>query len=150
MKKICLFFSVLFVVISAFGCDLKIERDVFYLPQDEIESIEIQREYFHEEDGTSYFQSKKITEKSDLKEIGEKIRKLPVKRASSGEPHPITDFSLIILIKGKREHHLILTEKMAFYDQIAYEYNDSDTYNDFIKLYNDLEYSEEKTEPDRF
>lgn len=131
------------------GCSFKVERDVFYLPQEEVESVEIQREYFYDdEEGGSYFRHKIITGQEDMETICEKIRKLPVRRASSSEPHPITEFSMILIINGKKEHHLILTEEMAFYDQIAYEYTDENTYEEFVTLYNDLGYAEEDTEPD--
>lgn len=137
------------VLLLTSGCSFKVERDVFYLPQAEVTGVEIQREYFSDDEQTeSYFRRKVINGQEDLEAICEKIRKLPVRRASSSEPHPITEFSLIIIINGAKEHHLILTEEMAFYDQIAYEYTDEDTYEEFVELYNDLGYAEEDTEPD--
>ena len=140
--------SLIVLVFCSSGCSLKVQRDVFYLPQDEVEQVIIQREYA-EEDGVIYRQ-KTIDETNDLESICEKIRKLPVRRASSKEPHPIIEFPLIIIINGQKEHHLILTEEMAFYDQIAYEYTDNDTYERFLELYADLNCLEEDTEPDRF
>ncbi|MBQ8894020.1 MAG: hypothetical protein IJ043_06375 [Clostridia bacterium] len=149
MKKYFLICMTLILVLST-GCSLKIQRDVFYLPQEDVESVEIQREYFTEGEETSYFRSKKVADQKDMEKICEMIRKLPVIRASSSEPNPITEFSMIIILDGKKEHHLVLTDEMAFYDQIAYEYTKDDTYEMFVELYNSLEYDEVDTEPDRF
>lgn len=150
MKKWFLLMLAVVLMLSS-GCSFKVERDVFYLPQEEIKSVEIQREYFiDEEAGTTYFRHKLITGQEDMEAVCEMIRKLPVRRASSKEPHPITEFSMIIILGGEKEHHLVLTEEMAFYDQVAYEYTDPETYDRFVALYNDLGYAEADTEPNRF
>ncbi len=132
------------------GCSFKIDRDMFYLPQDQVESVEIQREYHYDDDSGSYFRHKVVTVPSDMQVICEEIRKLPVYRASNDKPHPIVDFSMIIIIGGEREHHVILNEDIMFYDQIAYEYSKEGVYQKFVDLYNNLGYAEVDTEPNRF
>ncbi len=149
MKKWMLICLAAVLVLTA-GCSIKVERDTFYLPQNEVESVELQREYLYEDEDGSYFRHKVVTNPEDMEMVCEAIRKLDVRRASAEEPHPITEFSMIIIIGGKREHHLILTEELAFYDQVAYEYEDPGVYQDFVNLYNNLGYAEEDTEPDRF
>ena len=149
MKRRVLVLAVAVLLLFS-GCDFKVDRDTFYLPQEEVKSVELQREYHYEEEQGSYFRHKVVTNQEDLRMICEKIRTLPVRRVSSEEPHPIKEFSMIIIISGKREHHLILNEEIAFYDQIAYEYKDSGVYEEFIELYKNLGYAEEDAEPDRF
>jgi hypothetical protein len=136
------------VVLTATGCSFKVERDTFYLPQDQVTAVELQMEYKSETG--NYYCSKKVTDTEGLELVCEKIRKLPVRRASSAEPHPMTVFPMIIVISGEKEHHLVLTEEMAFYDQIAYEYTDKSTFKEFITLYNGLEQAEEKAVPNLF
>ncbi len=149
MKKWLLILTAVIMLFSA-GCSFKVEKNTFYLPQDEVKGVEIQREYFGKEDTASYFRSKVLTEQKDLEKVCEMVRKLPVVRASSAEPNPITEFSMIIVITGERDHHLILTDEMAFYDQIAYEYSKPGVYEEFLKYYNNLGYAEEDAEPNRF
>ncbi len=149
MKRRVLVLAVAVLLLFS-GCNFKVDRDTFYLPQEDVKSVELQREYHYEEDQGSYFRHKVVTNQEDLRMICEKIRTLPVRRVSSEGPHPIKEFSMIIIISGKREHHLILNEEIAFYDQIAYEYKDSGVYEEFIELYNNLGYAEEDAEPDRF
>ena len=150
MKK-RLFLCLAAVLLMASGCNFKVQHNTFYLPQEQVESVEIQREYFYD-DGTddSYFRHKVVTAQEDIEQISEMIRTLDVRRASSSEPHPITAFSIIIIIGGEKEHHLILDEDIAFYDQVAYEYTNDQVYQTFLDLYNNLGYAEEDTEPDRF
>lgn len=149
MKKLLILLSVA-VMLFASACSLKVERDVFHIPEGSVEALELQREYIAEDTGYAYYKSKKITDEADVERICEKVRKLPVRRASSSEPHPMTEFSLIVIMEGNKRHHLVLTEKMAFYDQIAYEYTDKQAFSDFVKLYNGLSCEEKETEPDRF
>ena len=149
MKK-CFLICLAAVLILTSGCSFKVERDTFYLPQDEVKSVEMQREYHYDDGSGSYFRHKVVTDPTDMELICEAIRKLSVRRASAEEPHPIKEFSIIIIIGGKREHHLILNEDIAFYDQVAYEYKDSGIYKEFLDMYNNLGYAEEDTEPDRF
>ncbi len=145
-----LLISLAAVLILVSGCSFKVKRDTFYLPQEEVESVEIQREYYNEDGKSSYYRRKAVTEPADIESVCEKIRNLPVRIASVSEPHPISEFSMIIIIDGKREHHLILNEDIAFYDQIAYEYKKNGVYQSFLDLYDALDYTEEDTEPDRF
>lgn len=147
-KRIVLLAVALLLTLS--GCNFKVDRDTFYLPQEDVKSVELQREYLYEEEGGSYYRHKVVTNQEDLRMICEKIRSLPVRRISSQTPRPIKEFSMIIIISGKREHHLVLNEESVFYDQIAYEYKDSGVYEAFIELYNNLGYAEEDAEPDRF
>ena len=149
MKK---WFAILMVsvVLLVSGCNFKVDRDTFYLPQDQVESVEIQREYHYEDEPGSYFRHKVLTDSEDMALLCEKIRDLPVYRANSENPHPITDFSMIIIIGGKREHHIILNENVMFYDQVAYEYSEKGVYQEFVDFYNNLGYAEEDTEPNRF
>lgn len=149
MKKWLLICLAAVLVLTA-GCSFKVERDTFYLPQNEVDSVEIQREYLYEDEDGSYFRHKIVTNPADMEMVCEAIRKLDVRKASAEEPHPITEFSMIIIIGGEREHHLILTEELAFYDQVAYVYEDAGIYQSFLDLYNNLGYAEEDTEPDRF
>ncbi len=138
------------ILVLTSGCSFKVDRDTFYLPQEQVESVEIQREYHYEDEPGSYFRHKVITDSADMQLICEEIRNLPVYRAGSDEPHPITEFSMIIIIGGEREHHVILNEDILFYDQIAYEYKEEGVHQKFVDLYNNLGYAEEDTEPNRF
>lgn len=150
MKKYMLFLCIA-VLLLASACSLKVERNVFYLPEGSVETIEVQREYIAEDTGYACYKSKKVTDEAEVEKLCEQIRKLPARRASSSEPHPMTEFSLIFILEGEtKRHHLVLTEEMAFYDQIAYEYTDKEAFSDFVKIYAALDYEEADTEPARF
>lgn len=131
------------------GCNFRVEKNTFYVDRDKIQSIELQKEYFDEE-GNSYFRCKKVTNSSDLDTLCRMIRTLPVERASIKEAHPVDAFSLIILLDGSTDHHLVMSEKMVYYDQMAYDYTKKGTYADFLGLYSKLGYEEADTEPTRF
>ncbi|PWM38036.1 MAG: hypothetical protein DBX52_07975 [Clostridiales bacterium] len=137
------------VLLLCSGCNFKVQKDSFSIPQEMVKGIEFQREYFNEE-GTAYFRRKLVSNQTDIEEICTMIRTLSVERASRNEPHPITDFPLIIILRGDKDHHLILTEDMAFYDQIPYVYKDKKIFETFKTLYDNLDYEEEDTEPERF
>lgn len=149
MKRLFLLIAAAVLALTS-GCSFKVDRDTFFLPQDEVESVEIQREYQKEDQKGTYFVHKVVTEKADMERICSMIRELPVRRISTMTPQPITEFSMIIIIGGKREHHLILNEEIAFYDQVPYEYEKKGTYQKFVDLYDALGYQEEETEPNRF
>ncbi|MBQ7095324.1 MAG: hypothetical protein IJN80_02575 [Clostridia bacterium] len=147
LKSTLLLLAAIALLLS--GCNFRVEKNTFYVDRDKIDSIEIQREYFDEE-GNSYFRCKNITDPSDLDTLCRKIRTLPVERASGKEAHPVDAFSLIILLHGSTDHHLVMSEKMAYYDQMAYDYAKKGVYADFLELYNNFGYEEEDTEPTRF
>lgn len=146
MKRILPFFLVAVLLLTG-GCNFKVEKNTFNVDRDKVDSIEIQREYIEGEKST--YRCKKIIDPADLDLLCQKIRTLPVVRATNKEAHPVDSFSLIILIQGSTEHHLVLSEKMAYYDQLAYEYTDN-IYDEFVELYENFGYEEEAVEPTRF
>lgn len=148
-KTIRVLLLLMVAVLLLSGCNFKVEKNTFYVNRKKIESIEIQREYFDEE-GKSYFRCKKVTDPSDLDTLCRLIRTLPVERASEKEAHPIDAFSLIILLEGSTDHHLVMSEKMVYYDQMAYDYSKKGVFSDFKKRYDKLKYEEVDTEPTRF
>ncbi len=148
MKKWMSMMLAMILLLSA-GCSVKVRRDTFSIPQEMVKSVEIQREYL-DESGNSYFYKKVVTSEEDMEKICSMIRTLPVEKASQDEPHPITDFSIIVLLRGEKDHRLILNEDMAFYYRVAYNYQDAKTFQQFKDLYDNLGYEEEKTEPSRF
>lgn len=93
------------VLLLCSGCNFKVQKDSFSIPQEMVKGIEFQREYFNEE-GTAYFRRKLVSNQTDIEEICTMIRTLSVERASRNEPHPITDFPLIIILRGDKDHHL--------------------------------------------
>jgi len=137
------------LLLAAGGCSIKVKKDTFSIPMDLVKSVEVQREYFDEQ-GKAYFCRKLVTGEDDMVKICDIIRTLPVERASKNEPHPITDFPIIVILRGAKDHHLILTENMAYYDRLAYTYKDNKTFEVFKTLYDNLGYAEEPTDPDRF
>ena len=149
MKKYLAALMVLILLLAS-GCDFKVDRDRFYLPQEQVESVEIQREYHKEDEVGTYFRHKVLTKEADREKVCDMIRDLAVHRASLDEPHPITEFSIIIIIGGEREHHVILNEDIMYYDQIAYQYSKDGIFQKFVELYNGLDYAETDTEPNRF
>lgn len=149
MKRWFLLIAAAVLVLTS-GCSFKVDRDNFFLPQDEVKSVEIQREYQKEGQSGTYFVHKVVEDEADLERICGMIRELPVRRISTETPRPITEFSMIIIIGGKREHHVILNEDIAFYDQVPYEYEKKGTYQKFVDFYEGLDCQEEETEPNRF
>lgn len=137
------------VLLLTSGCSFKVKKDTFTVPLDKITEIEIQRGIENEE-GKTVFYGKVITEEADREKVCEMIRTLPVKRANRDEPHPITNFTMIIVLRGEKTHRLILSEEMAYYDQLAYEYGNDKIYSSFLELYDIMDYSAKETEPDRF
>lgn len=127
------------------GCSFKVKQDTFNIPKNAVESIEIQKAYT-DENGETVYRSKIIDDAEDVEAICAKIRTLPVSKIISDEPNPIRSTPLIIILKSEAEHRLILNEEMAFYDQMPYEYQRSDTFEDFLALYDDLVYEENETE----
>ena len=75
------------------------------------------------------------------------IRELPAKKASSEHPNPIEEANIIVILRGQKDHRLILNKKMAFYDQVAYEYTDKNAFDQFLNFYDDIDCDEEKTDP---
>ncbi len=148
MKKWSLLIIAVVLLLSS-GCSIfRVKNPTFNIPRESVQSIEIQREY--KEDGKTDFRSKKVTEAEDVEILWEKLRFIELKRAKNDEPHAIERYPLIIILRGKKDHHLILDEKMAFYDQVAYEYTDSGVYEAFNNLYSELDYPEAKAEAEPF
>lgn len=145
MKKRILLFCVVLVLILS-GCSFKVQQDTFYIPEEKVDSIEIQREYV-KEDGSSYFCKKVVSDKEEVEDFCDKIRRLKAEKASYEQAHPITEYPMIIILKGSKDHKLILTEEVAFFDQIPYLYTKDGVYSDFLKLYEGIEYPEEETKP---
>lgn len=137
------------VVVSLLGlnaCSFKVQDDTIYIPREKVVSAELQKEY-SENGKDSYYCKKLLTSNSDLDDICSMIRDLPAKKASSEHPNPIEEAKIIVILRGQKDHRLILNEKMAFYDQVAYEYTDKDAFNRFMKFYDKIDCDEEKTEP---
>lgn len=148
MKKYLLLLLVAVMLLTG-GCNFKVEKDTFNIDRDKVDLIEIQREYT-DKDGKITYRCKKITDPADLDTMCDFVRTLSVKRASNDKAHPVDAFSFIILVQGSIKHHLVMSEKMAYYDQIAYEYTDEDVYEEIKELYDNLGYEEEDIEPTRF
>ncbi len=149
MRKriLALFLTVILLLLNA--CSFKVNNDTIYIPRDKVVSAEIQKEY-KEEEKEPYYCKKEIKDSADLDKICTLVRKLPAVKASSEHPNPIEEASIIVVLHGKKDHQLILNEKMAFYDQVAYEYTDKDAYEQFLEFYNELDCDEVKTDPDYF
>ncbi len=143
-RVLALFLIVILLLLNA--CSLKVQNDTIYIPREKVMSAEIQKEY-KEEGKDPYYCKKDLTSSSDLDKICSMIRDLPAKKASSEHPNPIEEAKIIVILHGQKDHRLILNEKMAFYDQVAYEYTDKDTFNRFLKFYDGIDCDESKTEP---
>ena len=146
MKKRLLALCLVAILLCLNACSMKVQDDTFYIPREKVVSVEMQKEY--KEDGKdSYYCKKEITSSVDLDKICSMIRDLPAKKASSEHPNPIEEAKIVVILRGQKDHRLILNEKMAFYDQIAYEYTDDDVINRFLKFYDETDCQEEKTAP---
>ena len=88
-----------------------------------MEAVEIQMEH-RDENGQSTYNKKVIEEEKQKERICERLRNIPIEKAPADQPNPITSTPMIIILRGKKDHHLVLTETMAYYDQIAYEYTE--------------------------
>ena len=128
------------------GCSIKVQRDTIYIPQGKVESVEIQRKY-KGENGDLYFCKKEIKDSDQIERICDLVRELPAEKATSDQPNPIEDVSIIVILHSQKDHRLILNESMAFYDQVAYSYTEKGVCGNFLSLYDDLKYDEVKTEP---
>ena len=101
----------------------------------------MQREYIDAE-GKSEYCKKSIDQQKDKEMICDMLRELPIVKASTEKPNPIVKMPIIIILRGEMDHHLVLAEDMAFYDQIAYEYTEEGVLKEFITLYDNLGYAE--------
>ncbi len=137
------------VLVTSSGCSFEVQKDTFNIPSEMVGSIELQKEYKNDKD-ESYFLSKVVDERADIEEICEMIKSLPVARASSEEPNPIRTINLIVIIKGEKEHRLIVNQDLVFYDKVAYNYKNADTFDSLMNLYDRLEYTENETEAKPF
>ena len=146
-KQIALFLVILLLVLS--GCNFKVHQNTFNIPHGSVKSIEIQREYTAE-NGEPYYRCKVIDDEKQVEELCQLIREFPVKRAPGDVPNPMRATSIIVILKGKTEHRLILNSEMAFYDKAAYNYEKESTFSDFISLYEELNIEEVDTEAKPF
>ncbi len=145
MRRIlALFLTLILLLLNA--CSFKVNNDTIYIPREKVVSAEIQKEY-EEEGKEPYYCKKDLTSSSDLNKICSMIRELPAKKASSEHPNPIEEANIIVILHGQKDHRLILNEKMAFYDQVAYEYTDKKAYDRFLKFYDEIDCDEVKTDP---
>lgn len=140
-KRIVALLIVMLIVLS--GCSFTVETDALYIPEGKVETIEFKKENKNE-DGTSYYCQKTVTDQEDVEACCEAFRKLSIKKAEFNEPHPITEQPLVITLRGAKDHCLILTSQMAYYDEIAYVYQEDDVYESVIALYSKLSYKEVK------
>lgn len=143
-KRILLFCAVLVLILS--GCSFKVRQNTFYIPEEKVESIVFQKKYV-KDDGSFYYCQKLVAEREEIEEFCDKIRYLDAKKASYENAYPIKEYPVIIILKGAKDHKLILTEEVAFFDQIPYVYTKDGVYSDFLKLYDDMDYPEEETKP---
>lgn len=146
MKKVFLTLCSIALVLTMCSCSFKVMDDTIYIPREKVTSAAIQLEY-KEEGKDSYYCQKEITDSADLDEICAMIRKLPATKASSEHPNPIEEATIIVILRGQKEHRLIMNEQMAFFDQVAYEYTKDNAFERFLDFYNSIGYPEEKAEP---
>ncbi|MBR4086969.1 MAG: hypothetical protein IKK30_03830 [Clostridia bacterium] len=146
MRKriLALFLAVILLLLTA--CSFKVNNDTIYIPREKVVSAEIQKEY-KEEGKDPYYCKKDLTSTADLDKICSMIRELPAKKASSEHPNPIEEANIIVILRGQKDHRLNLNKKMAFYDQVAYEYTDKNAFDQFLNFYDDIDCDEEKTDP---
>ena len=145
MKKRILLFCAVFALILS-GCSFKVQQDTFYIPEEKVEAIEFQKRYV-KDDGSFYYCQKTVAEREEIEELCDEIRHLDAKKASYEQAYPIKEYPIIVILKGAKDHKLILTEDVAFYDQIPYLYTKENVYLDFLKLYDGIDYPEEETKP---
>ncbi len=138
-KQLCSICLILLLLLS--GCSIKIKQDSIYIPLQKVTAVELQREYIDEE-GKSTYCKKVVDVEKDKETICNLLRELPIVKASTEEPNPIVEMPMIIILRGEKDHHLVLAEDMAFYDQIAYDYTEEGILNEFITLYDNLGYAE--------
>lgn len=138
-KQIISFCLILLLMLS--GCSIKLPKDTIYIPLQKVKAVELQREYVDEEGNYTYCK-KVIANETDKETICNMLRDLPITKASTEEPNPIVSMPLIVILRGEKDHHLVLSEDMAFYDQIAYDYTEEGILDEFIDLYNNLAYEE--------
>jgi hypothetical protein len=136
MRRVLAFGCVLLLLLMG-GCSFRVQKDTIYIPQGKVESIEFQKQF---EDG---YHKKTVVSEKEIEEICAKIRKIPAQKAGNGEPHPITERPMVIILHGAKDHTLILAKDAMFYDEIAYKYTDTTVYGQFESLYKELKISEE-------
>lgn len=139
-----LFSICLILLLLLSGCNIKLQQDSIYIPIQKVTAVELQREYIDEE-GKSTYCKKVVDVENDKETICNLLRALPIVKASTEEPNPIVEMPMIIILRGEKDHHLILAEDMAFYDQIAYNYTEKGILDEFITLYDNLGYAETDT-----
>lgn len=130
------------------GCNFKVPREAFAIKEESVTSIEFQKEYIDESGAVSY-RAKKIEDAEQIKELCEMIRYLPVVRAASNEAIGIETMTVIVVLHGKVDHHLILNSEYAFYDKMPY-YQQKGVLSDFVDWYDSLSNEEYETEATPF
>ena len=148
MKKIVAL-CIAIILLMCSGCSFKVKKNTFSIPTENVSVVTFQKRCV-DETGKNYYIEKNVTEKKDIKTICEKVQTTPMKRADTTVPQPIDDVDFVIIIKSGIKYHIILNEKKAFYDQVAYEYVSKKTYNEYSSLYNSLNYEEKTTEVDLY
>lgn len=148
MKK-CFAALLIGVLLLMNGCSFKVPQESFAINAESVTSIEIQKEYIDESGAVSY-RAKKIEDAEAIKEVCEKVRYLPVVRANPNEAIGIENMTVIVVIHGKIDHHLVLNSKYAFYDKMPYYYQKKGVLNEFVDLYDSLVNEEYVTEASPF
>jgi hypothetical protein len=146
MMKKTLIAASLMLLLMLSGCSFKIQKDSIYIPADKVRAVELQKEFLGEDNITTY-RKKVVDDEKNKEEICERLRSLPIKKAPNNQPNPISELPMIIILQGEKDHHLILTKEMAYYDKIAYEYTKDGVFEEFLALYDELDYEESVTEP---
>lgn len=144
MKKL-ISFSLVFILFLLNGCSIEVDEPTFYLPTEKVTAVEIQKEYYNE-DGTTYYRKKIIKGDEQKDEICEMVRQFDGVRFANSETPVIDNFALVVILRGKTDHYLILNKEKGFYDGKAYKYTASDVYESFNAFYSKLAVDEVDTE----
>ena len=131
------------------GCSFKVPQETYSITTESIQSIELQREYV-DESGVISYRAKKIEDSEEIAKICEEVRYLPVVRAPADEAIGIKTMTVIVILHGKVDHHLVLNSEYAFYDKMPYYYQEKGVLSDFVELYDSLAYEEYETEATPF
>ena len=148
MKRIFIVLAVAVLLLSS-GCSFKVKNKTFSIAIDNVSVVTFQKKC-ETETGEVYFVEKNIDQKKDIKAICEKVRNTPLNRADASVPQPINTVDYVIIIKSEIDQHFILNREKAFYDQVAYEYVNDKTFNEFATLYESLNYEEAEAKADLY
>ncbi len=137
------------VLLLNVGCSFKVKNKTFSIAIENVRTVTFQKKC-ETETGEAAFVEKNVDQQKDIKAICEKVRNLPLKRADSSVPQPIDSVDYVIIIKSEIDQHLILNPEKAFYDQVAYEYVNDKTFQEFAALYESLNYEEKEATADLY